>query len=81
MLQETTQDMANTIEQMLNENTYLREINKKYRFELSKPRYISMATISKRENLNMPTETVYRRSVGNSPQPLIKFKQENKDDN
>lgn len=81
VLQETTQDMANTIEQMLNENTYLREINKKYRFELSKPRYISMATISKRENLNMPTETVYRRSVGNSPQPLIKFKQENKDDN
>ena len=48
---------------------------------MGKPRYISMATIAKKENFAMPTEVVYRRSIGNAAQPLIKFKQGEKDDN
>ena len=40
-----------------------------------------MATIAKKENFAMPTEVVYRRSIGNAAQPLIKFKQGEKDDN
>jgi len=79
--EKTVKDMATTIDQIVEENSYIRDLNKQYRLELSKPRYISMATISRKEKLNMPTETVFRRSVGNAPQPLIKFKQEKKDDN
>tara|TARA_R110000751_G_scaffold220035_2_gene322695 strand:+ start:40 stop:1044 length:1005 start_codon:yes stop_codon:yes gene_type:complete len=81
LLQDTTKDMGNTIEQLVKEMGFLRELNKKYRVELGKPRYISMATIAKKENFTMPTEVVYRRSIGNAAQPLIKFKQEKKDDN
>ena len=81
LLQDTTKDMGNTIEQLIKEMGFLRELNKKYRVELGKPRYISMATIAKKENFTMPTEVVYRRSIGNAAQPLIKFKQGEKDDN
>lgn len=81
LLQDTTKDMGNTIEQLIKEMGFLRELNKKYRVELGKPRYISMATIAKKENFAMPTEVVYRRSIGNAAQPLIKFKQGEKDDN
>ena len=81
LLQDTTKDMGNTIEQLIKEMGFLRELNKKYRVELGKPRYISMATIAKKENFTMPTEVVYRRSIGNATQPLIKFKQGEKDDN
>tara|TARA_R100001082_G_scaffold84639_1_gene51228 strand:+ start:3725 stop:4732 length:1008 start_codon:yes stop_codon:yes gene_type:complete len=79
--EKTVKDMATTIEQIMEENSYIRALNKQYREELNKPRYMSMATISRKEKLNMPTETVFRRSVGNASQPLIKFKQEKTDDN
>lgn len=78
--EKTVKDMASTIEQIMKENSYIRSLNIKYREELNKPRYMSMATISRKDKLNMPTETVFRRSVGNAPQPLIKFK-EKTDDN
>ena len=77
-LQNTMRDMSQVMEDLMKEISYLREMNKEYRKELSKPRFLSMGSIAKREGFKMPTgkENVRTQNLGNSAPTLLKFRPE-----
>ena len=77
-LETTIKDMSKLMDDLMEELTYIRTINKEYRKELTKPRYLSMGTIAKREGFKMPQgkENVRTHNLGNSAPTLLKFKAE-----
>jgi len=79
-LQNTMKDMSQVIEDLIKETSYLRDMNKVYRRELSKPRFLSMGSIAKREGFKMPTgkENIRTHNLGNSAPTLLKFRTEEK---
>jgi len=77
-LEDTIKDMSKLLDDLMEELKYLRDMNKEYRKELAKPRYISMGTIAKREGFKMPQgkENIRTHTLGNSAPTLLKFKAE-----
>jgi regulator of replication initiation timing len=77
-LKSTAAEMGTVIEGLLSENKYLRFINTDFRKKLSKPRYLSMGAIAKREGFKMPQgmENIRTQNLGNAAPTLLKFKQE-----
>lgn len=75
-LQNTVTEMSGILESMLKEMSYLRATNKEYRKELARPRFVSMAAISRREGFVMPNglENMRKQYLGNSVPTLLKFK-------
>jgi len=75
-LKSTISDMNKTLDDMVKEMTYLRLINREYRKELSKPRFMSMGAIMKAENFTMPQgkENIRTHNLGNAAPTLLKFK-------
>ena len=71
-------DMSKVMEDLLKELKYLREVNRAYRKELSKPRYLSMGAIAKREGFKMPTgkDNTRTHNLGNAAPTLLKFRTE-----
>ena len=69
-------DMSNTLDDMMKELSYVRQLNKAYRDELSKPTYTSMAAIASQEGFVMPNgkENVRVHNLGNYKPTLLKFK-------
>ena len=69
-------DMSNTLDDMMKELSYVRQLNKAYRDELSKPTYTSMAAIASQEGFVMPNgkENVRTHNLGNYKPTLLKFK-------
>ena len=75
-LQETIQEMGSVMEDLIKEMTFLRTLNKEYRKELSKPKFMSMGAIARREGFVMPTgkENLRTHYLGNAVPTLLKFK-------
>ena len=69
-------DMSNTLDDMMKELSYTRQLNKAYREELSKPTYTSMAAIASQEGIVMPNgkANVRVHNLGNYKPTLLKFK-------
>ena len=65
------------MEDLIKELSYLRQVNREFRKELSKPRYLSMGAIAKQEGFVMPMgkENIRTRNLGNSAPTLLKFRQ------
>ena len=76
-LQKTVTDMSKLMEDLMKELSYLRQVNREFRKELSKPRYLSMGAIAKQEGFVMPMgkENIRTRNLGNSAPTLLKFRQ------
>ena len=77
-LETTIKDMSKLMDNLMEELKYLRTVNKEYRKELAKPRYISMGTIARREGFKIPfeKENIRTHNLGNSAPTLLKFKAE-----
>ena len=77
-LEATVKDMGLLMDDLMTELKYVRDVNKKYRKELAKPRYLSMGTIAKREGFKIPfeKENIRTHNLGNSAPTLLKFKAE-----
>ena len=75
-LKGTIKDMSVMLEDLMKEMTYLRTVNKEYRKELSKPRFMSMGAIARKEGFIMPNgkENLRKHYLGNSAPTLLKFK-------
>lgn len=75
-LESTIKDMSKLMDDLMEELNYLRTVNKEYRKELAKPRYVSMGTIAKREGFKIPfeKENIRTHNLGNSAPTLLKFK-------
>ena len=69
-------DMSNTLEDIMKELSYVRQVNKVYRDELSKPTYTSMGSIAAQEGFVMPNgkENVRVHNLGNYKPTMLKFK-------
>jgi len=69
-------DMSNTLNDIMKELSYVRQINKTYRDELSKPTYTSMAAIASQEGFVMPNgkENIRTHNLGNYKPTMLKFK-------
>jgi len=69
-------DMSNTLDDMMKELSYVRQLNKAYRDELAKPTYTSMSAIASQEGFVMPNgkENVRVHNLGNYKPTLLKFK-------
>ena len=82
-LKETATDMGNVIEGLIKENTYLRGTNREFRKHLSKPRYMSMGSIARKEGFKMPQgkENIRTQYLGNGSPTLLKFKANEEDSN
>jgi len=74
-LRNTVEEMGRVIEDLIKEITYSRELNKGYRTELAKPRFLSMGSIAQREGFKMPMgkENIRTQYLGNSAPSLLKF--------
>jgi chromosome segregation ATPase len=68
-------EMETAIEDLRTDNNYLSRINSNFRKELSKPKYLSMGSIAKREGFKMPQgmENIRTRNLGNAAPTLLKF--------
>ena len=77
-LEATIKDMGLLMDDLMTELKHVRDVNKKYRKELAKPRYLSMGTIAKREGFKIPfeKENIRTHNLGNSAPTLLKFKAE-----
>ena len=75
-LQQTVAEMGNTIDELMQELSYVNAINSEYRKELSTPRYMSMGAITAKEGITMPLvkENLRKKFLGNSAPTLLKFK-------
>jgi|10_taG_2_1085330.scaffolds.fasta_scaffold117168_1 chromosome segregation ATPase len=73
---ELIKDMSHTLEDIMKELSYARQVNKAYREELSKPTYTSMASIASQEGFVMPNgkENIRSHNLGNYKPTLLKFK-------
>jgi len=75
-LETTIKDMSLTIEDLIKEVSYLSSVNREYRKELMKPRFMSQAAIAKGEGFTIPigNENIRTQNLGNSAPKLLKFK-------
>ena len=75
-LQGTIQEMGSVMDDLIKEMTYLRSLNKEYRKELAKPKFMSMGAIARREGFVMPNgkENLRKHYLGNAAPTLLKFK-------
>ena len=75
-LETTIKDMGMTIEDLLKEINYLSAVNREYRKELMKPRFMSQGAIAKGEGFTIPIgkENLRTQNLGNSAPKLLKFK-------
>ena len=82
-LKKTATEMGIVIEGLLKENKYLRGINREFRKHLSKPRYMSMGSIARKEGFKMPQgkENIRTKYLGNASPTLLKFKAKEEDSN
>ena len=80
-IKETVKEMGITIEGLVKENNYLRGINREFRKHLSKPRYMSMGAIARKEGFKMPQgkENIRTKYLGNASPTLLKFKAKEED--
>ena len=79
--QNTIAQMGNTINDLVKDLTYVRKINSKLEYEVSRPRYASMGAIAKNEGFVMPMgkENIRTKFLGNSSPKLLKFKEKRND--
>ena len=75
-MKETVKEMGTVIEGLVKENNYLRSMNREFRKHLSKPRYMSMGAIARKEGFKMPQgkENIRTKYLGNASPTLLKFK-------
>ena len=75
-LETTIKDMSLTIEDLIKEVSYLSSVNREYRKELMKPRFMSQGAIAKGEGFTIPIgkENIRTQNLGNSAPKLLKFK-------
>jgi chromosome segregation ATPase len=75
-LQQTVAEMGNTIDELMQELSYVNAVNSEFRKELSTPRYMSMGAITAKEGITMPLlkENLRKKFLGNSAPTLLKFK-------
>ena len=80
-MKETVADMGSVIEGLVKENNYLRGVNREFRKQLSKPRYLSMGAIARKEGFKMPQgkENIRTKYLGNASPTLLKFKAKEED--
>jgi len=69
-------DMGKTITDLTSDKDYLSQMNSALKQELSKPKFMSMGAIAKKEGFKMPTnkENLRTKFLGNSAPTLLKFK-------
>ena len=82
-MKETVKEMGTVIEGLVKENNYLRSMNREFRKHLSKPRYMSMGAIARKEGFKMPQgkENIRTKYLGNASPTLLKFKAKEEDSN
>ena len=75
-LETTIKDMSVTIEDLVKEISYLSAVNREYRKEIMKPRFMSQGAIAKSEGFAIPigNENIRTQNLGNSAPKLLKFK-------
>ena len=72
---QTIVGMGKTVDDLLDTNSYLRECNNAYLVELSKPRYASIAAISRHEGFKFPSQFIApKNSLGTSKPTLLKVR-------
>ena len=76
-LQKTVTEMGNTIQELMQELSYVNDMNAEYRKEVNKPRYASMGAIAAKEGFVMPLakENLRKKFLGNSSPTLMKFRE------
>ena len=82
-MKETVSEMGSVIEGLVKENNYLRSVNREFRKQLAKPRYMSMGSIAQKEGFKMPQgkENIRTKYLGNASPTLLKFKAKGEDSN
>jgi len=72
---QTIVGMGKTVDDLLDTNSYLRECNNAYLIEISKPRYASIAAISRQEGFKFPSQFIApKNSLGTSKPTLLKVR-------
>ena len=74
--QKVITDMSKTLDDMMKEMAFVRKLNKEYREELSRPKFMSMAAIASKEGFVMPNgkENIRTHNLGNYKPTMLKFK-------
>ena len=69
--------MGNTIQELMQELSYVNSVNAEFRKELSTPRYTSMGAIAAKEGFVIPIakENLRTKFLGNSSPTLLKFRE------
>lgn len=75
-LRKVVEIMTTNIDGLIQENKTLTSFNAALKTELSKPKFMSMASIARKEGFKMPTnkENVRTKFLGNAAPTLLKFK-------
>ena len=72
---QTIVGMGKTVDDLLDTNSYLRKCNKAYLAEISKPRYASIAAISRQEGFKFPSQFIApKNSLGTGKPTLLKVR-------
>jgi|19_taG_2_1085344.scaffolds.fasta_scaffold00896_7 chromosome segregation ATPase len=76
--EQTIEEMASTIDDLMSEMQYVVSLNQKYKTELEKPRYMSMESIARKEGFKIPgiaaAKNYNKLHLGNAKPTLLKFK-------
>ena len=76
--EQTIEEMASTIDDLMSEMQYVVSLNQKYKTELEKPRYMSMESIARKEGFKIPgiasAKNYTKLHLGNAKPTLLKFK-------
>ena len=76
-LTKTVSEMGNTIQELMQELSYVNMVNAEFRKELSTPRYTSMGAIAAKEGFVIPIakENLRTKFLGNSSPTLLQFRE------
>jgi len=82
-MKEKASEMDSVIDGLVKENNYLRGVNRDFRKQLARPKYLSMGSIAKKEGFKMPQgkENIRTKYLGNASPTLLKFKAKEEDSN
>ena len=74
--QKVITDMRKNLDDIITEMSYVTKLNKQYKEELARPKFMSMGAIAKTEGFVMPQgkENIRTHNLGNSGPTLLKFK-------
>jgi len=76
--EQTIEEMASTIDDLMSEMQYVVSLNQRYKTELEKPRYMSMESIARKEGFKIPgiasAKNYTKLHLGNAKPTLLKFK-------